>query len=144
MQCTQMGQQMQQERERRVRALVGAVAFADTALRRMMWLMLVNSFWLQRNSEADGWLTQKLKGKGDGSGEGKGDAIRYGLSCTQCGWGGCCMETGTIYGRQCEWQCKQWCEAAESQTLCSMAELDQMIQSEPVEKIVGSRMTQRM
>ena len=138
------GQQMEQERERRVRALVGAVACADTALRKKVWLRLVDSFWLQRNREADGWLTQKRKGKGDGSGEGKGDAIRYDWSCTQCGWGGCCMEAGTIYCRKCEWQCKQWCEAANNGALCSIVEIDQAIQSEPVGKIVGIRMMQRM
>ena len=138
------GQQMEQERERRVRALVGAVACEDTALRKRVWLRLVDSFWLQRNREAGGWLTKERKGKGDGSGEGKGDAIRYDWSCTQCGWGGCCMEAGTIYCRKCEWQCRQWCAAAESQALCSIVEIDQAFQSEPVGKIVGIRMMQRM
>ena len=54
------------------------------------------------------------------------------------------MEAGTIYCRKCEWQCEQWCAATESQTLCSITEMDQAIQSEPVGKIVGNRMMQRM
>ena len=79
-----------------------------------------------------------------GSGGGRGDAVRYDPSCTQCGWGGCCTEAGAIYCKKCEWQCKQWCETAGGQTLCSIAEIDQAIQSEPVGKIVGIRMMQRM
>ena len=55
-----------------------------------------------------------------------------------------CMEAGTIYCRKCEWQCKQWCEAANNGALCSIVEIDQAIQSEPVGKIVGIRMMQRM
>ena len=51
---------------------------------------------------------------------------------------------GTTYCRKCEWQCEQWCAATERQTLCSIAEMDQAIQSEPVGKIVGNRMLQRM
>jgi len=123
------GQQMEQERERRVGALVGAIAYADVAWRKGVWLRLLHTFWLQCNNGADGWQTQKRRERGpDGSGEGKGDAAGsdIGASWTQCGWGGCCMEAGTIYCRKCEWQCKQWYEAAESQTLCSIAELDQM------------------
>ena len=135
---------MEQERERRVRALVGAVACADATLQKRVWLRLVDSFWLQRNGEADGWRIERKKEGGDGRGEGKGDAIRYDWSCARCGWGGCSMEAGTIYCRKCEWQCEQWCAAAESQTLCSIAEMDQVIQSEPVGKIVGNRMMQRM
>ena len=54
------------------------------------------------------------------------------------------MEAGTVYCRKCEWQCRQWCETAESQMLCSIVEIDQAMQSEPVEKVVGARMMQRM
>ena len=138
------GQQMEQERERRVRALMGAVACADATLQRRVWRKLMESFWLQRNGEADGWRIERKKERGDGRGEGKGDAVRYDWSCARCGWGGCSMEAGTIYCRKCEWQCEQWCAATERQTLCSIAEMDQAIQSEPVGKIVGNRMMQRM
>ena len=107
---------------------------------------LVESFWVQRNDGNEGWRIERKKERGDGRGEGKGDAVRYGWSCARCGWGGhgCSMEAGALYCRKCEWQCREWCEAAESQTLSSTTDMDRMIQSEPADKCIGSRMMQRM
>ena len=46
------------------------------------------------------------------------------------------MEAGALYCRKCEWQCREWCGAAESQTLSSTTDMDRMIQSEPVDKCI--------
>ena len=87
--------------ERRASALVRAVACSDFALRRGVWLRLIDSFWVQRRGADDGWRIQKKKVRGEGRGEGKGDAVRHDWSCARCGWGGCCMVARATMCRKC-------------------------------------------
>ena len=49
--------------ERRAAALVRAVACSDFALRRAVWLRLIDSSLVQRRGGDDGWRIQKKKAR---------------------------------------------------------------------------------